>query len=122
MLTSVPTLVVELDTYCWTMQDVLEDRESRLLDCYNYGGVGVYSSNCGHDDDAGVRCNGKSFCYIYDPQITYTIEKLNYSKFLLKSLATQLVNCSYARRTTCQTNCHTMHQYFYLVKITSTIT
>ena len=31
--------------------------ESRLLDCSN-AGVGVYSSNCGHDDDAGVRCNG----------------------------------------------------------------
>ena len=38
--------------------------ESRLLDCYNYGGVGVYSSNCGHYDDAGVRCNGKSFRYM----------------------------------------------------------
>ena len=33
-------------------------RETRLLDCYNYRGVGLYSSNCGHDDDAGVRCNG----------------------------------------------------------------
>ena len=31
--------------------------ESRLLDCSN-SGVGVYSSNCGHDDDAGVTCNG----------------------------------------------------------------
>jgi len=31
-------------------------REARLLDCSNYG-VGRYSSNCGHDDDAGVRCN-----------------------------------------------------------------
>jgi len=31
--------------------------ESRLLDCSN-AGVGVYSSNCGHDDDAGIRCNG----------------------------------------------------------------
>ena len=34
-------------------------RETRLLDCQNYGGVGLYSLNCGHDDDAGVRCNGK---------------------------------------------------------------
>ena len=33
--------------------------ESRLLDCANYGGVGLYSLSCGHDDDAGVRCNGK---------------------------------------------------------------
>ena len=31
--------------------------ESRLLDCSN-AGVGVYSSNCGHDDDAGIRCKG----------------------------------------------------------------
>ena len=31
--------------------------ESRLLDCSS-SGVGVYSSNCGHDDDAGVTCNG----------------------------------------------------------------
>ena len=31
--------------------------ESRLLQCSNTG-VGVYSSNCGHDDDAGIRCNG----------------------------------------------------------------
>ena len=32
--------------------------ESRLLDCRS-AGVGVYSYNCGHDDDAGVRCNGR---------------------------------------------------------------
>ena len=31
--------------------------ESRLLDCSN-SGVGVYSSNCDHGDDAGVICNG----------------------------------------------------------------
>ena len=62
--------------------------ESRLLDCSNYGGVGVYSSNCGHDDDAGVRCNGKSFRYMTLKPYNYTIEKLNYNKFLLKSLAT----------------------------------
>ena len=36
--------------------------ETRLLDCANYGGVGLYSSSCSHDDDAGVRCNGKFFC------------------------------------------------------------
>jgi len=35
-------------------------RETRLLDCHNSGGVGLYSLNCGHDDDAGVRRNGKS--------------------------------------------------------------
>ena len=35
-------------------------RETRLFDCSNVG-VGRYSSNCGHDDDAGVRCNGE-FC------------------------------------------------------------
>ena len=62
-----------LDTYCWTMQDVLEDRESRLLDCYNYGGVGVYSSNCGHHDDVGVHCNGKSFCYIHMTLKSHTL-------------------------------------------------
>ena len=28
-----------------------------LLGCSS-SGIGVYSSNCGHDDDAGVRCNG----------------------------------------------------------------
>ena len=33
--------------------------ESRLLDCSNYRGVGVHSSNCGHDDDAGVSCNSR---------------------------------------------------------------
>ena len=33
--------------------------EKRLLDCANNGGIGLYSSLCGHDDDAGVRCNGK---------------------------------------------------------------
>ena len=33
-------------------------RESRLLDCRS-AGVGVYSSNCDHGDDAGVRCNGR---------------------------------------------------------------
>ena len=38
-------------------------RETRLLNCYNYG-VGRYSYNCGHDDDAGVRCNG-TFCHYY---------------------------------------------------------
>ena len=32
--------------------------ESRLLDCRS-AGVGVYSYNCGHDDDAGVHCNGR---------------------------------------------------------------
>ena len=31
--------------------------ESRLLDCSN-SGIGVYSSNCDHGDDAGVICNG----------------------------------------------------------------
>jgi len=40
--------------------------ESRLLDCSN-AGVGVYSSNCGHGDDAGIRCNGNfSFCKTYE--------------------------------------------------------
>ena len=34
--------------------------ESRLLNCSNYRGVGTYSYNCGHDDDAGVRCNGRT--------------------------------------------------------------
>ena len=29
--------------------------ESRLLDCSNIG-VGIH--NCGHSEDAGVRCNG----------------------------------------------------------------
>ena len=33
--------------------------ESRLLDCSSFG-VGVHSYSCGHDDDAGVRCNGRS--------------------------------------------------------------
>ena len=33
------------------------ERESRLLDCSS-SGVGVYRYYCGHDDDAGVRCNG----------------------------------------------------------------
>ena len=33
--------------------------ESRLLDCSNYRGVGVYSSNCDHWDDAGVSCTGR---------------------------------------------------------------
>ena len=32
--------------------------ELRLLDCSS-SGVGVYSSNCGHDDDAGVSCTGR---------------------------------------------------------------
>ena len=46
-------------------------RESRLLDCPNYGGVGAFSSTCGHDDDAGVRCNGmpyavsKTLCHAF---------------------------------------------------------
>ena len=40
-------------------------RESRLLDCYIPSGVGVYSYNCGHDDDAGVRCNGMFICCMH---------------------------------------------------------
>ena len=32
--------------------------ESRLLDCSS-SGVGAHSSNCGHDDDAGVSCNSR---------------------------------------------------------------
>ena len=32
-------------------------REQTLLSCY-HSGVGVTSSYCGHDDDAGVRCQG----------------------------------------------------------------
>ena len=46
-------------------------RESKLLDCPNYGGVGAFSSTCGHDDDAGVRCNGmpyavsKTLCHAF---------------------------------------------------------
>jgi len=35
--------------------------ESRLLDCSN-SGIGVYSSNCDHGDDAGVTCNGNVVC------------------------------------------------------------
>ena len=29
--------------------------EISLLDC-PHGGIGVYASNCGHDDDVGVEC------------------------------------------------------------------
>ena len=32
-------------------------REQYLLNC-SHSGVGVTSYNCGHDDDAGVRCQG----------------------------------------------------------------
>jgi len=50
--------------------------ESRLLDCSN-AGVGVYSSNCGHDDDAGVRCNGMHTgnytCNIYTGMHSFTL-------------------------------------------------
>ena len=50
--------------------------ESRLLDCSN-AGVGVYSSNCGHDDDAGVRCNGMYMsnftCNFYTGMHSFTL-------------------------------------------------
>ena len=34
-------------------------RESRLLDCSKYGGVGFH--DCSHREDAGVRCNGTTY-------------------------------------------------------------
>ena len=37
--------------------------ESRLLDCSN-SGIGVYSSNCDHGDDAGVTCNGTWYIWL----------------------------------------------------------
>ena len=50
--------------------------ETRLLDCANYGGVGLYSSSCGHDDDAGVRCNGKCCSISHVLILTYVTYSL----------------------------------------------
>ena len=51
-------------------------RETKLLNCANYGGVGLYSSNCGHDDDAGVRCTGK-FIIVFNKWHCYSMLLLN---------------------------------------------
>lgn len=37
--------------------------EARLVDC-RHSGVGVVSSFCNHNEDAGVRCAGKSHGYL----------------------------------------------------------
>ena len=38
--------------------------ELRLLDCSNRG-VGLYSSNCDHSDDAGVKCKGNQVLQLH---------------------------------------------------------
>ena len=47
--------------------------ESQLVDCTS-AGIQTVSSNCGHSDDAGVRCSGM---YLYKKVYIYIISQLN---------------------------------------------
>ena len=50
-------LVVDMDQFGWIMF-IANGSESNLVNCTNYG-IGIH--NCGHYEDAGVRCIDSSF-------------------------------------------------------------
>ena len=55
--------------------------ESQLVDCTS-AGIQTVSSNCGHSDDAGVRCSGM---YLYKKYIYILLVSLIKDKFCVIS-------------------------------------